>query len=230
MVSRVDAARLQCDAAFTKSSLSVKLLLTELRGAVLTFLPVEPAATYRHGARGSAGFRARVGRFKPHLLSASTLDIDDVDAACELADRFEASGPSSRFVGRTVALVFFQSSTRTRLGFEAAAVALGAHAIGMEDMTVSSRSNGRVRESLEDCAAVISRLFLRWPRWSSESCSSSGLLTVTRVCRLSRAVTACWLDWRAHQPRLSRCPSRSPLLLRRSQPNLLLRQQFRPNR
>ena len=133
-------------------------MLTELRGAVLTFLPVEPAATYRHGARGSAGFRARVGRFKPHLLSASTLDIDDVDAACELADRFEASGPSSRFVGRTVALVFFQSSTRTRLGFEAAAVALGAHAIGMEDMTVSSRSNGRVRESLEDCAAVISRL------------------------------------------------------------------------
>jgi aspartate carbamoyltransferase catalytic subunit len=86
------------------------------------------------------------------------LGIDDVDELCDLADRFEASGPSRRFAGRTVALLFFQSSTRTRLGFEAAAVALGANAIGMEDMAASSRSNGRVRESLEDCAAVISRL------------------------------------------------------------------------
>lgn len=125
-------------------------------GAVLTFLPVEPTVTFAR-PRGNNGHRAKLESLK-HLLSASTLDLDDVDEVCELADRFESSGPSRRFAGRTVALVFFQSSTRTRLGFEAAAVALGAHAIGMEDMTVSSRSNARVRESLEDCAAVISRL------------------------------------------------------------------------
>jgi aspartate carbamoyltransferase catalytic subunit len=61
------------------------------------------------------------------------------------------------FAGKTVALLFFQPSTRTRIGFEAATVALGSHSIGMEDMT-ASRSNARTGETLEDCAAVVSRL------------------------------------------------------------------------
>ena len=43
------------------------------------------------------------------------------------------------------------------MGFEAAIVALGCHPIGMENMA-ASRSNVRTGESLEDCAAVISRL------------------------------------------------------------------------
>jgi len=62
-----------------------------------------------------------------------------------------------RVGGKTVALLFFQPSTRTRIGFEVATVALGCHSIGMEDMS-ASRSNVRTGESLEDCAAVISRL------------------------------------------------------------------------
>jgi aspartate carbamoyltransferase catalytic subunit len=93
-----------------------------------------------------------------HLLSARTIDSDDVDAYCQAAEAFElgpASAPDA--VGKTVALLFFQPSTRTRIGFEAATVALGAHSIGIEDMS-ASRSNARTGESLEDCAAVISRL------------------------------------------------------------------------
>jgi aspartate carbamoyltransferase catalytic subunit len=93
-----------------------------------------------------------------HVLSASTLTIDDVDEFCALADDFETGAQPSHVAGRTIALLFFQSSTRTRMGFEAATVALGAHAIGTADMMSSSRSNARVGESIEDCAAVVSRL------------------------------------------------------------------------
>jgi aspartate carbamoyltransferase catalytic subunit len=99
----------------------------------------------------------RAGRPK-HLLSARTIDSDDVDELCQAAEAYEIGLASARrSAGKTVALLFFQPSTRTRIGFEAATVALGAYSIGMEDMS-ASRSNERTGESLEDCAAVVSRL------------------------------------------------------------------------
>lgn len=94
---------------------------------------------------------------KTHLLSAAMIDSNDVDAYCHAAESFEAG--RRRTLGsasKTVALLFFQASTRTRIGFEAAAAALGVAAIGVEDMS-ASRSNARSAETLEDCAAVISR-------------------------------------------------------------------------
>src|SRR6476620_11299906 len=93
-----------------------------------------------------------------HLLSARDLTLDDVDDFCLAADEFESGfAPRQQMFGRTVALLFFQSSTRTRLGFESAAVALGVHSIGMDDMS-ASRSNASIGESIEDCASVVSRL------------------------------------------------------------------------
>ncbi len=56
---------------------------------------------------------------KFHLLSAETIDSNDVDAYCRAAEAFEAGRartPDS--VGKAVALLFFQPSTRTRIGFE----------------------------------------------------------------------------------------------------------------
>jgi aspartate carbamoyltransferase catalytic subunit len=101
--------------------------------------------------------RARTGHIR-HLLSARTIDSDAVDELCQAAEAYEFGVASpSKCIGKTVALLFFQPSTRTRLGFEAATVALGSHPIGMEDMS-ASRSNARTGESLEDCAAVVSRL------------------------------------------------------------------------
>jgi aspartate carbamoyltransferase catalytic subunit len=101
--------------------------------------------------------RPRSGRMR-NLLSARDLTVDDVDDFCNAADDFESGlAPRQQMFGRTVALLFFQSSTRTRLGFESAAVALGAHCIGMEDMS-ASRTNASIGESIEDCAAVVSRL------------------------------------------------------------------------
>jgi aspartate carbamoyltransferase catalytic subunit len=94
---------------------------------------------------------------RTHLISASLIDSNDLDRYCRAADSFEA-GPirSLGSVGKAIALLFFQPSTRTRIGFEAAAAALGATAIGVEDMS-ASRSNARSQETLEDCAAVVSR-------------------------------------------------------------------------
>jgi aspartate carbamoyltransferase catalytic subunit len=92
-----------------------------------------------------------------HLLSAGAIDSNEVDAYCRAADAFEAGRVRSPgTAGKAVALLFFQASTRTRFGFEAATAALGATAIGVDDMS-GSRSNARSGETLEDCASVVSR-------------------------------------------------------------------------
>lgn len=93
-----------------------------------------------------------------HVLSAANLTPDTIDALCERAEEFEdRARASSRISGMSVCLLFFQPSTRTRLGFEAATVALGCHAIGMDNMS-GSRSNARSGETLEDCGTVVSNL------------------------------------------------------------------------
>jgi aspartate carbamoyltransferase catalytic subunit len=122
----------------------------------LVFL--EPARARSSAAIANSFIRPDRARHLKHLLTTKSIDSDDVDGFCQAAEAFELgrmSAPGS--AGKTVALLFFQPSTRTRMGFEAATVALGAYSIGMDDMS-SSRSNARTRESLEDCAAVISRL------------------------------------------------------------------------
>jgi aspartate carbamoyltransferase catalytic subunit len=93
-----------------------------------------------------------------HILSAGSLTRDFVDEICQLSDVFERERTvTSRVAGRSIALLFFQASTRTRLGFEVATVALGCHPVGFDDMS-ASRSNRRTGETLEDCAAVVSNL------------------------------------------------------------------------
>src|SRR5580698_4735439 len=88
-----------------------------------------------------------------HLLSAESIDSNDVDAYCRAAEAFEAGRTRTPgAVDKAVALMFFQPSTRTRIGFEAATAALGATAIGVDDMSAVSRSNARSGETLEDCA------------------------------------------------------------------------------
>ncbi|KOG32642.1 hypothetical protein ADK37_26415 [Streptomyces resistomycificus] len=59
--------------------------------------------------------------------------------------------------GALVATLFFQPSTRTRLGFEAAALRLGARVTGFADPS-TSRSVDYIGESLEDTARVVSEL------------------------------------------------------------------------
>jgi aspartate carbamoyltransferase catalytic subunit len=125
----------------------------------MTYVSVESRSKLARSTPAKFPLRGRAGPLK-HVLSAKAIDSDAVDDYCRLADAFEARSLSApEAVGKTVALLFFQPSTRTRLGFESATVALGAHTIGMEDMSGSrTRAHGRTQESLEDCAAVVSRL------------------------------------------------------------------------
>ncbi len=91
-----------------------------------------------------------------HLLSATDLDRDQavmlLDTAAELAsvtDRAVKKLPTLR--GRTVANLFFEDSTRTRLSFEAAAKRLSADVITFTAKG-SSVSKG---ESLKDTALTL---------------------------------------------------------------------------
>src|SRR5215210_6575909 len=91
--------------------------------------------------------------FERSILSAGQITLDEVDFLCDRAADLVRSrtDDKDRYLGHTVALLFFQPSTRTRLGFEAAVHQLGCHTLGMQDMS-ASRSNNRTGESLEDCA------------------------------------------------------------------------------
>jgi aspartate carbamoyltransferase catalytic subunit len=123
----------------------------------MAYVSLETSGKVARTVSPNFGRNTRAGRLK-HLLSTRTIDSDDVDEFCQAAQAYEIGRTSARgSVGKTVALLFFQPSTRTRIGFEAATVALGSHSIGMEDMS-ASRTNARTGESLEDCAAVVSRL------------------------------------------------------------------------
>ena len=74
-----------------------------------------------------------------------------VDLACEIADnpvKFSAVA-----TGKTLATLFYEPSTRTRLSFESAMYGLGGHVLGFADGDTSSSSKG---ESMADTARVVS--------------------------------------------------------------------------
>ena len=74
------------------------------------------------------------------------------ERARELQTQDEKGELPALLEGETVATVFYETSTRTRLSFESAAVKLGAGVISMADSKTSSASKG---ESLEDAVRVI---------------------------------------------------------------------------
>jgi aspartate carbamoyltransferase catalytic subunit len=94
-----------------------------------------------------------------HLLSISDLDADQIMDLMELTDSFvEVSGraipkvPALR--GRTVATMFFEDSTRTKLSFETAAKRLSADTMSF-GVSTSAVKKG---ESLKDTALTIQAL------------------------------------------------------------------------
>jgi aspartate carbamoyltransferase catalytic subunit len=92
----------------------------------------------------------------PHLLSINDLDRDGIleimrlsDAFAEVSERPIPKVPALR--GRTVATVFMEPSTRTRLSFETAAKRLSA-----DTMTFTAASSSTVKgESLRDTVETI---------------------------------------------------------------------------
>jgi aspartate carbamoyltransferase catalytic subunit len=91
-----------------------------------------------------------------HFLSTDDVTRDDLESLLDLSDEFVEvlarpipKVPALR--GKTVAMLFFEASTRTRLSFERAAKALSADTMSFTPST-SSLSKG---ESLKDTALTI---------------------------------------------------------------------------
>jgi aspartate carbamoyltransferase catalytic subunit len=91
------------------------------------------------------------------LLSVTSLSMDDVSAILHLATQLEAEEPLARalrLARRRVALLFYESSTRTRTSFELAAKGLGA-----DTALISSQSSSIEKgESLKDTGITLRAL------------------------------------------------------------------------
>ena len=104
-----------------------------------------------------ASFRAREDYHPGSLLSVEHLSVPDVAAILATTTRLEHMPPAERsrvLDGRTLALLFYESSTRTRTSFELAAKSLGATTTLVSDKS-SSIEKG---ESLKDTGLTLRAL------------------------------------------------------------------------
>lgn len=96
---------------------------------------------------------------KTSLFEINDLSDADIDKLFLLADSYAEGkkspdfGAGKKFLGS----LFFQSSTRTRLGFEAAAQRLGLNVISIPDI-LSSRSEPVHKESIQDAVRVVQQM------------------------------------------------------------------------
>ena len=90
------------------------------------------------------------------LLDFSPAEITALlDLAAELKAKKKAGIPHKLCEGKSVALIFEKTSTRTRCSFEVAAYDLGMHPVYLDP----SGSQIGKKESIADTARVLSRMF-----------------------------------------------------------------------
>jgi ornithine carbamoyltransferase len=87
------------------------------------------------------------------FLSIADLSTQALTALLERARRVKAGEDSARLEGKSLAMIFRKSSTRTRVSFEVGMTQLGGHALFLSDQT-SQMGRG---ESIHDTAKVLSR-------------------------------------------------------------------------
>ncbi len=97
--------------------------------------------------------------FPTHLLSMDDLGVDDIVEVLEVADSFvEVSRRANPKVptlrGRTVATLFFEDSTRTRLSFETAAKRLSADVLSFAAGSSSLKKGESLRDTIETIEAI----------------------------------------------------------------------------
>ncbi len=107
-----------------------------------------------------------------HLVSVRDLTRQRIDTLLDEAQRqakaLDGSGPERVADGSTLATLFYEPSTRTRLSFESAMQRLGGDTISVSEASATSAAKG---ESLADTARVVSgyadAIVLRHPREGS---------------------------------------------------------------
>lgn len=107
--------------------------------------------------KASQAIRSRFQYAQGSLLSVAHLSVADISAILSDAARIDALPSSERVQilrGRTIALLFYESSTRTRTSFELAAKSLGATTTLVSDKS-SSIEKG---ESLKDTGLTLRAL------------------------------------------------------------------------
>jgi aspartate carbamoyltransferase catalytic subunit len=96
---------------------------------------------------------------KRHLLSMADLDRDDIEQLLNLTESFAEVGerpipkvPALR--GKTIAWLFYEDSTRTRLSFETAAKRLSADTMNFSVSSSSVKKGESLRDTVETIAAM----------------------------------------------------------------------------
>jgi len=123
-----------------------------------------------------------------HLLSIQDLDADTLGHLVSASEAFAQQGPTDRqslLEGQTVAMLFYEPSTRTRCSFELAARRLGADVLKL-DMDSSSSSKGEtVADTVRTLAAMGVRLFVM--RHGDKSAIESAARALPADCHLLNA-------------------------------------------
>ncbi len=94
---------------------------------------------------------------RAHFVSVDGLNDHEVGDLLDRADGFVRTGSEPLLAGKVVSPLFFQPSTRTRIGFEVAAHRLGAAVAGFADPN-SSRASAATQESFEDTIRTVSAM------------------------------------------------------------------------
>ena len=87
------------------------------------------------------------------LVSITDFNRDDYLRILKTANDFEKNSYQNLLMGRVIATLFFEPSTRTRLSFESAINRLGGRVIGFSDLSTTSVTKG---ETLYDTIRVVS--------------------------------------------------------------------------
>jgi aspartate carbamoyltransferase catalytic subunit len=100
-----------------------------------------------------------VSPFPSHLLSMDDLDTEAITEVLQVADSFVEVGrranpkvPALR--GRTVATLFFEDSTRTRMSFETAAKRMSADVLSFAAGSSSVKKGESLRDTIETIEAI----------------------------------------------------------------------------
>ena len=90
-----------------------------------------------------------------HLIDPLDFSVEEIDALLDLAGEIERNREKYSHLcdGRTLATLFYEPSTRTRLCFEAAMLNLGGRVLGFASADSSSAAKG---ESISDTIRVVS--------------------------------------------------------------------------